>query len=111
MIWLQLIFILSLVIAITCVAITCVAESDKVGVAAVVTFVVCVIILVGIAAVGLLNVGLRSHAETVCERKAAQYERDTRFIRLSSFSWDCITPTSDGWVSIDKVIKTEGSES
>lgn len=42
-----------------------------------------------------------------CDRIGVQTERDVKFERYTSFSWDCLTPSSDGWVSIDRVIKAE----
>lgn len=47
------------------------------------------------------------HGESVCARLGTELERDTRFVRYSSFSWECITPSEDGWVSMDRVIKAE----
>lgn len=48
--------------------------------------------------------------ETICRRQSQQLERDTKFARYSLWSWDCLTPSADGWVSVDRVIKAEGGE-
>lgn len=59
-------------------------------------------------AIAIITPASRGHAETVCARMAVQLERDTRFVTYGAFDWDCITPSGDGWVSIDRVIKAEG---
>lgn len=68
-----------------------------------------------VAAFGAISFGCVSavitigpaHDSRACERAGVQLEREVRFVHYSSFSWDCITPSPDGWVSLDRVIKAE----
>lgn len=63
-----------------------------------------------LAGVSIGTAVMARHDETMCGRRAVQLERDVRFVRYSSFSWDCITPSEEGWVSLDRVIKAESSD-
>lgn len=47
------------------------------------------------------------HAERACARYGTQTERDTKMIRTTFWSWDCVVLTDEGWVSTDAIVKVD----
>lgn len=46
----------------------------------------------------------RSNHEASCVAFSHETGRETRFVKYTTWSWDCLTPGSDGkWISVDNL--------
>lgn len=62
----------------------------------------------GIVCLAALILGIRGighhYDNKTCHRFGDESGREVRFVDYSFWTWDCLTPTSDGkWISIDRL--------
>lgn len=100
--------ILSFLVALLCLIKTATTDGDpyRWGNASIVSGLLAVLFLIPI----LLVSWVASADETECINKGEAMNREVEFVRYSSFSWGCLTPSGDSKIPLDSIRMIEQAD-
>lgn len=71
--------------------------------------IIALVVLILLVVIGIATPRMQAYDHRQCDRWGESHAREVRWIRYSSWTSTCVTPTDDGrWIDVDSVIEVGG---